>query len=353
MGFSTRLRAAVPILAGLALAACTFVEAKPPPLEGERIPVMLQGASPVTGNVAPDDKIAVAPPVANGDWGHAGGAVNHAPYHLALAPRPKRIFTVSTGRGSTSDRRLLAQPVIDLAGRLFILDANARIYVLNAETGRRIWARDLRIPDEQSGTLGGGIAAVDGKVFVTTGFAQVLALDAADGRVLWRKSLSAPFRAAPTVADGRVYAVSTDNRTYALDVKTGETLWSHSGTAELAALLGAAAPAYEDGVLVVAYSSGELFGLRADSGRQIWTDFLSRRRNTSGVGTIIGIRAAPVIDRGRVFAVSNSGQMVAVDLKSGARVWQRRISAAGMPWAAGDFIYLITSDNVLICMGRD
>lgn len=349
----SRLLVVVPLLAGLVLAACTFVEAKKPPLKGKRIPVMLQGSTPVAGNVAPDTKIAVAPPVDNGDWAQAGGAATHAPYHLALGPRPKRIFTVSAGRGSNDDRRLLAQPVIDSAGRLFVLDANARIYVFNAETGRRLWARDLRIPSEQSGTLGGGMAAVGGRVFVTTGFAQVLALDAADGRVLWRKSLSAPFRAAPTVADGRVIAVSTDNRTHALDAKTGKVLWTHRGTTELAALLGAAAPAYEDGIVVVAYSSGELFGLRLENGRQVWSDFLSRRRNTSGIGTIIGIRASPVIDRGRVYAVSNSGQMVAVDLKTGARVWQRRIGAAGTPWAAGGYLYLITSDNVLICMARD
>ncbi len=348
-----RLAVLLPLWSGLALAGCTFVEPKPPRLEGKRIPVMLQGSSPVADNVAPDTTIAVAPPVTNGAWPHAGGVASHAPYHLALASRPKRIFRVSTGRGSNDDRRLLAQPVIDEGGRLFILDANARIYVYNAETGRRLWARDLRVPSEQSGTLGGGLAAVGGRVFVTTGFAQVLALDAGDGRVLWRQNLSAPFRAAPTVADGRVFAVSTDNQTYALDVKTGKVLWTHRGTTELAALLGAAAPAYEDGIVVVAYSSGELFGLRADTGRQVWADFLSRRRNTSGIGTIVGIRASPVIDRGRVFAVSNSGQMVAVNLSTGARVWQRRLGASSTPWVAGEFLYLITSDNVLICLSRE
>jgi outer membrane protein assembly factor BamB len=340
-------------LAALVAGGCTFVEPKDPPLKGKRIPVMLQGSSPGAENILPDARVAVAPPSANDAWGHAGGAASHAAYHLALAPVPRRVFSVSAGRGSNDDRRLLAQPVIDSQGRLFILDANARIYVLDAKTGKRLWARDLRIPDEQDGTLGGGVAALDGKVFVTTGFAQVLALDAANGRVLWRTSLSAPFRAAPTVADGRVFAVSTDNRTHAIDVESGKVLWTHRGSTELASLLGAAAPAYEAGIVVVAYSSGELFGLRAASGREAWSEFLSRRRNTSGIGTIVGIRASPVIDRGRVIAVSNSGQMVAVNLATGNRVWQRRIGAVGTPWAAGGYFYLITSDNVLLCLNRD
>lgn len=346
------LFAVLSVLIPLGMGACTFSKSKEPRLKGKRIPVMIQGSSIKVGKPVSNTQIAVAPPVANSAWPLAGGTATHALYHVALGSAPRRVFKVSAGHGSNDDRRLLAQPVVDSEGRIFVLDADARIYVFDADTGRRLWARDLRPPEERGGTLGAGLAAVGGKVFVTTGFAQVLALDAANGRVLWRKKLSAPFRSAPTVADGRVFAVSTDNRTHALDADSGKVLWTHRGTIEQASLLGGATPAYQNGTLVVAYSSGELFALNASNGREIWSDFLSQRRRTSGIGAITDIKASPVIDRGIVFTVSNSGYMIASSLSTGRRIWQERIGATHTPWVAGDYIYLISTENILVCLRR-
>lgn len=346
------LASVVLLLLPLGLGACTFSKPKEPRLEGKRVPVMLQGSNLGLEGEVTDTQIAVAPPVANTAWPLAGGTPTHAPYHLALGEAPRRIFRVRAGHGSTSERRLLAQPVVDKDGRIFVLDADARIYVFEADTGRRLWARDLRPRDERGGTLGAGLAAVGGRIFVSTGFAQVLALDAADGRVLWRKRLSAPFRSAPTVADGKVFAVSTDNRTHALDAETGKVLWTHRGTVEQASLLGGASPAYESGKLVVAYSSGELFGINTSNGREIWSDFLSQRRRTSAIGTIADIKASPVIDRGMIFAISNSGYMVASSLTSGRRIWQKRIGSTNTPWVAGDYLYLVSTENILVCLRR-
>ena len=129
-------------------------------------------------------------------------------------------------------------------------------------------------------------------------------------------------------------------------------LWSHSGSPEVAGFLGAAAPAVAQGIVVVPYSSGELFALAMADGKRIWMDFLALPQRTSAVLTIADIRGAPVIDRGRVFAISNSGRMVSINLKTGSRVWQQRLSGRQSPWVAGDFIYLVTIDGDLVCLSR-
>ena len=46
-----------------------------------------------------------------------------------------------------------------------------------------------------------------------------------------------------------------------------------------------------------------------------------------------------MIDRGRVFAISHSGRMVAIDLRTGDRVWEQEIGGTQAPWVAGDYIY--------------
>jgi outer membrane protein assembly factor BamB len=44
--------------------------------------------------------------------------------------------------------------------------------------------------------------------------------------------------------------------------------------------------------------------------------------------------------------------MVAVRLATGDRVWSRDITGVQTPWVAGDFIYVLTTDQQLLCLTR-
>jgi outer membrane protein assembly factor BamB len=59
-----------------------------------------------------------------------------------------------------------------------------------------------------------------------------------------------------------------------------------------------------------------------------------------------------VIDRGLVIAISQSGRLVAVDLRSGLRLWDQEIPSTQMPWVAGDYIYIVTVDAEVVCLRR-
>ena len=59
-----------------------------------------------------------------------------------------------------------------------------------------------------------------------------------------------------------------------------------------------------------------------------------------------------MIDRGIVLAISNSGLMVAVDLRSGRRIWEREIASVESPWVAGDFVFVLSSNAELAAVGR-
>jgi outer membrane protein assembly factor BamB len=71
------------------------------------------------------------------------------------------------------------------------------------------------------------------------------------------------------------------------------------------------------------------------------------------VATLSDIRGHPVIDRGVVFAISHSGQMVAIDLRSGVRVWDLDIGALQTPWVAGDYVYVVTTKGWIVCVMRE
>ncbi len=95
------------------------------------------------------------------------------------------------------------------------------------------------------------------------------------------------------------------------------------------------------------------FALTVENGRPLWSDSLAAARGADAVSALADIRGRPVIDRGRVFAVSHSGRMVAIDLRSGERVWEQDIGSTHGPWVAGDYVYILSNDNELVCLTRN
>lgn len=340
------------LLLALGAGGCDMFKDKKQPLPGERISVLGIGTS-----LEPDPKLAAVPvtlppPAVNPDWPEPGGNPAHAMGHPALPATLARAWETGIGEGSSRYTRVLSQPVV-VGGRVFAMDGAVQVSALDARNGGRLWQVDLKPEEERGSAFGGGPAYAGDRLFVATGFAQVAALDPADGKVIWRQNVSAPVHAPPTVAGGRVFAVTVENTLDVLSTEDGHKLWSHNGIPETAGLLGGASPAVEGEVVVAAYSSGELFALRVDNGRAVWTENLAASRNVNAIAGLADIRGRPVIDRGRVFAISHSGRMAAIDLRTGERVWEQQIASSHGPWVVGDYVFVLAGDNQAVCLSRD
>ena len=189
---------------------------------------------------------------------------------------------------------------------------------------------------------------------MTTGYGQVLALDPADGKVIWRQNVTAPLHAPPTVTDGRVFAVSVENALDVLSADDGRRLWTHNGIPETAGLLGGASPAVERArSSSSATARARCSGCAPENGRVIWSDNLAATRTVNAVAGLADIRGRPVIDRGRAYAISHSGRMAAIDLRTGERAWEQQIGSSHGPWVCGDYIFVLASDNQAVCLKRD
>jgi outer membrane protein assembly factor BamB len=315
-----------------------------PPLPGTRISILLSEQAVTADPRLADLAVRLPRPIPNLTWPQQGGFANHAMHHLALSDSPAQAWSVSIGEEADDDAPILSGPVI-ADGRVYVMDADAQVSAYDVEKGERVWSISIEPSGESDGNWGGGVAFDAGRVYAATGFAQIVALDAATGEVIWRTSVSGPMRAAPTVFEGRLFAVTKDNQTFTLDATNGAVLWSHSGIEEVAGLLGAASPAVDGDTVVVAYSSGEIFALRVENGRQLWSDNLAAIRRADAVSALADIIGRPVIDRGRVYAISHSGRMVAIDAVSGRRVWETSLGGVNQPWIAGDFLFVLTKDG--------
>lgn len=343
-------------LCAFILNACSVFEDKDSaPLPGERLSVL-----ELQKSLEPDDEVLetqglVTPEEWRNDfWPQAGGYPNHAMQNLALGPAPlKKIWTADIGKGSSRGLPLVAQPIC-VDGRIFAVDAEGTLSAFDAKTGKNLWQTVIGAHGEDDPVIGGGLASAGGLLYATNGYNEVLALAPKSGAIVWRKSIPAASRAAPTVMDGRIFVTTLDNRLLALNVEDGALLWEYAGISGDTALVGAASPAANRDIVVPVFSSGEISALRTGNGSVAWTDNLSGMRGMGGsLAEISDIKALPVIDKGLVVAISFSGRLAAIDERTGTRIWQREIGGSQAPWLAGNHIFVLSSENQLVALGRE
>ena len=322
-----------------------------PKLPGNRISVLQYDQQ-----VEPDPSLTNRPvtlpsPVANPDWAQPGGVPTHSVGHLALGGNLRQAWRASVG-GSSSTERLLGNPVV-AGGRLYQLDVDYDLHAFDAASGRSIWKVNVKRKDQEGEAIGGGVTFADGKLYVTTGFGEVLAVSPDTGSVLWRQRIAGPIRSAPTVAEGRVFVVTVDNQFIVLGAADRVLQWTQTGILEPTAMLGGSSAAIENDIVVVPYSSGELYALHIENGREAWLDSLSSLRRGTNLTGLSDIKGLPVIDHGTVYAVSFSGRTAAIDVRTGQRLWEQDVGGLETPWVAGDWLFMVTNEAQLIAMTRD
>lgn len=341
----------------VALSACGgdkwFGEPEKPPLAGERKSALTYDRT-LRPEVDATSTSFIAPEMmANPSWPQAGGNPSHVLGNLSLSQGPlKKIWSADIGQGSRDRLPLTAQPVV--AGQsIFTLDTDAKLSSFDITNGKKRWSIDVRDEQEDDAVISGGIAVDGGFVFVTAGYDEVLSVNATDGTIKWRSRIISPSRAAPTVMDGRVYVSTLNNSLVALNATDGSVIWEFSGIDAQTGLIGAASPAVVSDLVIPAFSSGEVYALRQANGSVAWSDNLSGALRLGGLNTLSDIRGLPVVHDNVVYAISFAGKMAAIDLLTGARVWQKDISGSKTPWVSGNRVFVISTEGQIISLDKD
>ncbi len=325
---------------------------------------------------AANTPITLPPSYVNADWVQSGAFPSHAPQHLSAKAGLTKVWKRKIGRSSYTKGRIVAPPVV-AGGMLYVLDAKGTIRAIDTATGRTKWRKVVRpekkvLPKEDRrgrfgagwrgvlrlglGTAregyGGGLAISGGRLFMVSGYALAAALDVNTGEEIWRTETPTPMHSAPSIAEGRIFAVSQDDELYTFDADTGEILWTYQGITEPARILAASSPSVYGEIIVAPFASGELVALRVQNGRNMWTDSLTRQSGMTALAELNDIAGAPVIFDRTVYAISHSGLLAAVDMRSGTRIWARQVGGINMPWLAGDNLFVVTNDGQVSALSR-
>ena len=322
-------------------------------VEGERVSIIAadQDLTPDTGLAA--TTVELPAPIGNAEWPQPGDSPANKIEHLQATGPLRTLWAVPSGKGSDDESLVTVSPIV-ADGLVYTMDSESHVFAFDANTGARIWDRNLAPEDEDEPerAFGGGVAFDGGRVYAASGFGAVKALDAKTGRDIWTAEMGAPVRAAPVVSDARVYIITQENKLRVLNAADGALLWEHQGIVEPAGIASSSNVAVAGDTVIVPYSSGELFALRVDNGVPYWTDQLTRTGNVTALTVINDIAGRPVIDRDMVFAASHSGTLVAINLRTGGRAWTRNVGSIQSPLPIGDFVFMVSTEGQVLCFTR-
>lgn len=354
---------ATTLATGTMLGGCSvFKDDEKPRIAGKRIDILSTGAGLT---VDPDDHtpITLPAPQAITVWPQAG----RVPSHIAVDTPwngPSLLWRRSIGAGvsepsflsfaalGSNGRGAIQSPPVIADGRIFTRDAQGVVRAWSWPAMSELWHFTPKPKDSRSTDIGGGMAVENGVLYIVDGVAQTLAVDAATGAVKWRVNIGTPGRSAPTIAEGKVFFGTIDERFFALDAATGKQAWSYQATVVDTVIFGQAAPAVVDGVVLAGFGSGDLVALRAASGEVVWSDSLGGSNGRGAMLDLACVRGAPVICDGTAYAVSMSAVLVAIDMRSGRRLWEREVSSLNGPVICGDWLYVISDNEELACLDR-
>ena len=283
-------------------------------------------------------------------WQQAGANAQKVVGHVLAGDQLKITWRANVGAGS-SKKSAVTTPPVTSDTHIFTLDAEQTIYKTEIATGRTAWKHKLSgLSKRDKIGLGGGLGLDGDTLVVASGFGYVQALSASDGSELWTRSLGAPMTGAPTIKDGRIFVASNNNEIFALSLSTGDTLWSDQAIAESARVLGSPSPAAVEDFVIAPYSSGEIIAYLASNGRRLWTDAISKTGRFTPISEINDIGSRPILAGGLVFASSQSGITIAIDGRSGGRVWSKQIGSTQAPALANQYLFVIGTDATLVAM---
>jgi outer membrane protein assembly factor BamB len=142
--------------------------------------------------------------------------------------------------------------------------------------------------------------------------------------------------------------VTRDNRAWAIDARNGRVRWQIPGLQASAGFAGGTGPAVSQSLAVFPFSSGEILAVLRRGGIRLWSGSISGQRLGRVYSSVGDFGANPVIAGNRVYAATQSGRLVALELNTGDRIWTARTGAYGQIAVAGNALWIVADDGQLM-----
>lgn len=179
--------------------------------------------------------------------------------------------------------------------------------------GQRLWSLNVGEP------ITGGVAfdAFSQTAIVSTRSGLVMAFDTTTGEPRWQQQLSASVLTPALIHDNRVILSANDGFLQGLSLQNGQSVWQFATQVPDISVRGSAQPTLlDDKTTLLATADGRLHAVTTDNGLPQWSRRVGVGVGSSEVERMSDVDGMPIVDNNELFAISYSGQLIAIDLSS-------------------------------------
>lgn len=208
-------------------------------------------------------------------------------------------------------------------GKVYVLGAEGHLACLEAKSGKKIWAKELKDVYKTKSALWGYAAhpIIDGKKLITLAGgngSHVVALDKDTGNEIWKSQTQAEQGYAPplfvTASGVRQMIVAGPQAVYALDPETGKRLWTTKYDAS------------NGSIIMTPIVVGDYLFVAGYQGKNLLCKFTKDKPGVEVVAKdqrgkfMSPVNVQPFAENGIVYGHDESGKFIAFKLETGERI---------------------------------
>ena len=232
--------------------------------------------------------------------------------------------------------------------RVYTLGAEGHLFCFNVESGGVLWSKEFRKEYETDSALWGYAShpLIDGgKLICIAGRegSHVVALDKLTGEEIWRANSASEQGYAPPrifeIGGLRQLIILSPDSVSSLDPETGDEYWSVPYEATSGSII--MSPVISDDYIYVAGYSNKNLLLKLGDGA-VEPEVIFQDKSKTGISPV---NVQPIIVDGTLYGFDQSGELMAIELPSGERLWQTSAPVSERPAGSGTAFIVKQADR--------
>jgi outer membrane protein assembly factor BamB len=292
-----------------------------------------------------------------------GGGLAFADGKLYVASGYRLVAQLDANTGQVgwvtrTDAPLHAAPTVS-DGRVYVVDVDDELLTYNAASGTPDWTYQA-LTEPARMLVASSPAVSNGTLVASFASGELVAMRSDNGTELWNQPLSRTTRTnalseirdiagRPVIYKGDVFAISHADVMADTDLRTGQVRWQIP-------LSGITSPWAAGDVVFAVGQDGTVICAARDSGQLYWMADLNApgpaRNGKKPPKRSRAVWSSPILASNRLITVSDTGEAVAINAKTGAVDRRLKIGDDVLlgPIAAGGMIYVVSQSADLIAI---